>query len=145
MGRLAGRFVRSRAGASAVEFSLVVVPLLLLVFGIIEYGGDVHARRLGADRDRERPLHGHDAIGLRDGRVYDPALSANFVKNQALTWSIPLTTANITLNQAGTCGGIVGFSTVSLTYTFQTAVPKFITALAGGAVLSATACFPNHT
>lgn len=32
------RLFRSQSGATAVEFALVCLPLLLLVFGIIEFG-----------------------------------------------------------------------------------------------------------
>lgn len=32
------KFSRNEAGVSAVEFALILVPLLLLIFGIIEFG-----------------------------------------------------------------------------------------------------------
>lgn len=36
--RLAGRFARAEGGATAVEFALVAIPFLMLVFAIIELG-----------------------------------------------------------------------------------------------------------
>jgi len=36
--RLAGRFARAERGATAVEFALVAIPFLMLVFAIIELG-----------------------------------------------------------------------------------------------------------
>ena len=36
--RLAGRFARAERGATAVEFALVALPFLMLVFAIIELG-----------------------------------------------------------------------------------------------------------
>lgn len=38
MTRLLKKFSRNEAGVSAVEFALILVPLLLLIFGIIEFG-----------------------------------------------------------------------------------------------------------
>ena len=38
MPRLAGRFARAERGATAVEFALVAMPFLMLVFAIIELG-----------------------------------------------------------------------------------------------------------
>jgi hypothetical protein len=37
-----------------------------------------------------------------------------------------------------------GFSQVTITYRFQTAVPRLLVALAGGDNLTLTACFPNQ-
>src|SRR4051812_32919524 len=36
--RIAGRFARADDGATAVEFAIVVMPFLVLVFGLIELG-----------------------------------------------------------------------------------------------------------
>ncbi len=38
LARLAGRFARAERGATAVEFALVAIPFLLLVFAVIELG-----------------------------------------------------------------------------------------------------------
>lgn len=38
------RLFRSQSGATAVEFALVCLPLLLLVFGIIEFGRAFYVR-----------------------------------------------------------------------------------------------------
>ncbi|WP_297512860.1 TadE/TadG family type IV pilus assembly protein [uncultured Caulobacter sp.] len=38
LARLAGRFARAERGATAVEFALVAIPFLMLVFAIIELG-----------------------------------------------------------------------------------------------------------
>src|SRR5262245_1464059 len=36
--KMAGRFARAEGGATAVEFALVAIPFLMLVFAIIELG-----------------------------------------------------------------------------------------------------------
>lgn len=44
---------RGERGASAVEFALVTVPLLLIVFGIIQYGMYFYAAQTGTSVTRE--------------------------------------------------------------------------------------------
>jgi hypothetical protein len=48
----------------------------------------------------------------------------------------------VTITQATTCGGVAGFVTVNITYSFNTVVPDLIAGLVG-TTLSATACFPK--
>jgi Flp pilus assembly protein TadG len=49
MGRIARRRVRrDESGASAVEFALVLIPLLWLVFGLVQYGWYFYAMQSGS-------------------------------------------------------------------------------------------------
>lgn len=44
---------KGQDGASAVEFALVLMPLLVLVFGILQYGWYLYSSQLGASTARE--------------------------------------------------------------------------------------------
>ena len=132
-------------GTGAVEFGMVALPLLLLIFGTMEYGRLMWTR----EALQQTAIAGTRCMGMTQtacgtAGVYSASMAASYVQTQAAAWSVSLKPANITLNNAATCGGVSGFSQVSLVYTFSAIVPKLITALAGGAQLTATACFPNH-
>jgi len=60
---------RTERGASAVEFGLVLVPLLVIVFGIIQYGFYFWTMQGGADIARD---------AARRAAVNDPAVCADF-------------------------------------------------------------------
>jgi Flp pilus assembly protein TadG len=47
------RWGRDQRGAAAVEFALVLVPLLVIVFGLIQYGLYFYASQSGSAADRE--------------------------------------------------------------------------------------------
>ncbi|WP_246725303.1 TadE/TadG family type IV pilus assembly protein [Beijerinckia sp. L45] len=128
-----------------MEFALISIPLLLLVFGTIEMGRLMWTR----EALQQSAIAGARCMGMTQtacgsAGVYSAALTTNYVAAQAASWSIPLTASNITLNAAASCGGLTGFSQVTLTYTFRSVVPVLIKALGSGAALSASACFPNH-
>lgn len=147
MRRRAGRsFLRHVGGATAVEFAIISLPLLLVVFGIIEYGRVMWTR----EALQEIAIAGARCMGMTQtacgtGGVYSATMSESYVESQGTTWSIPLTSANVTLNPTATCGGVSGFSQVTVSYTMNTFVPYLVRALAGGTLLTATACFPNHS
>ena len=142
--RLLFQFARCRSAATAVEFGFVALPLILCIFGIIEFGRLMWTR----EALQQTAIVGARCMGLVQNNcgtsgVYNASLATNFVEAQAAAWSIKLTPSNITLNTTATCAGLGGFSQVSIVYTFNTLVPALIKALAGGTQLSATACFPN--
>ena len=143
--RLLRRLRDCAKGATAVEFALISVPLLLLVFGTIEMGRLMWTR----EALQQSAIAGARCMGLTQtacgtAGVYSATMTTTYVQAQAASWSIPLSASNITLNAGATCGGLTGFSQVSLTYTFRSVVPVLIKALGSGAALSATSCFPNH-
>lgn len=139
---------RDTGGASAVEFAAVLGPLLLLTLSALEFG------RLEWTREalQETATAGARCMGMSttscaSSGAYSSTNTMTYVEGVASNWGVTLTNSNITLNNNTTCAAITapnGFSTVAITYTFQSIVPNEVKALTGGTALSATACFPNN-
>jgi Flp pilus assembly protein TadG len=141
-------FFGDRRGAAAVEFALVIVPLILFLFGTIEFA------RLMWTRQSMKSLAVTAArcVGILEphcisGTAYDETATKTFIIDRAASFGVRLATGDITVTTSApaTDCGIIGFSRVSINYTFNTVAPKLITSLAGGSVLTASACFPNQT
>jgi Flp pilus assembly protein TadG len=139
---------RHRGGASAVEFAAVLGPLLLLTFSVFEFG------RLEWTREalQETATAGARCMGMTStscatAGAYSASNTLTYVEGVASDWGITLTDAQITLNNNTTCASVAapnGFSSATITYTFQSIVPNEVQALTGGTSLSSTACFPNN-
>ncbi|MGH2928890.1 MAG: pilus assembly protein, partial [Solirubrobacteraceae bacterium] len=79
--------------------------------------------------------------------AYNSTNTTNYVIALAKNWGVPLAAADIALANTGACAGVTapnGFSSVTITYNFQSVVPKLVTALGAGETLTSTACFPNY-
>ena len=141
-------FRRATGGAAALEFAAVLGPLLLLVFGVFEFGRLLWVR----EALQETAMAGARCMGLSASScaasgAYSSSNTTTFVENTAAKWDITLTASNIALDNNATCAGVSatnGFSSVTITYTFQSVVPTFISSLNGGKALTSTACFPNY-
>jgi Flp pilus assembly protein TadG len=137
-------FSRCELGATAVEFSLILLPLLLLTLGIIEFGRLMWYR----EALQQTAIASARCVGMLQTNctaagVYNASNSTSFVQTTAASWGITLPTSGVTVNTSATCGGVTGFSQVSLTYTFQTVMPGLLPMLAGGSMITAAACFPT--
>jgi Flp pilus assembly protein TadG len=140
------RAARDRRGASAVEFSLVAIPLLILMFGVIEMGRAMWTR----EALQETAIAGARCMGVSNsncaaGGVYSASATTSYVEHVAQGWGLAIPDAGVTLNPNATCAGANGFSQVTVVYTFQVVAPGLLGPLATGTVLSATACFPNNS
>ena len=142
------RFGRASGGAAAVEFAAVLGPLLLLIFGVFEFGRLLWVREaLQETATAGARCMGMSASACAASGAYSSANTTTYLENAANGWGVTLTPGNITLNNNATCAGIAasnGFSSVTITYTFQSVVPTFVTSLSGGKTLTSTACFPNY-
>jgi Flp pilus assembly protein TadG len=142
------RFGPARGGAAAVEFAAVLGPLLLLIFGVFEFGRLLWTR----EALQETATAGARCMGLTattcaSGGSFNAASTQTYIEGLATNWGVKLTPSDIALSSNATCAGVTapnGFSTVTLTYTFESVVPNFVTALSGGTTLTTTACFPNY-
>ena len=140
------RFWQHRSGASAVDFALVVFPFFTVVFGTIEFGRALWTREtLQAVAITGARCMGLVQTGCGTGGTYSASQTTAFVQSTATSWGITLPTSGITVSNSATCAGVSGFSQVSLSYTFTTAVPKLIAPLVGGLPLTASSCFPNQS
>lgn len=144
--RISAGFWCGCGGASAVEFALLFGPLILLLFGCIEFARGLWARNAVQEiASASARCVGIMADACSASGSYSPSKTAAFAQAHAAGWSLVLPSAGITVSPSTTCGGVSGFAQVSITYTFQTAVPIVLPVLAGGKVLTATACFPRKT
>lgn len=136
--------LRSRGGASAVEFALVLTPLMLLSFGVLEFGRLFWAY----EALQQTAITGARCMGIRSGSCaagasYNSGNTTSYIQQVASGWGLTVPSGNITLNATATCGGVSGLSQVQLTYNFTTIVPQILP-IPAGETLSATACFPNN-
>ncbi len=140
-------FAECASAATAVEFGMIFFPMVLVMFGIMEFGRALWTR----EALQQTAIAGARCMGVVQSGcggagVYNATLATSFIQAQAASWAIPLTSSNMTLSNAASCAGLAGtgFSKVSLTYRFKTVVPALIPSLAAGIPFVATACFPNN-
>ncbi|MGH7054362.1 MAG: TadE/TadG family type IV pilus assembly protein [Stellaceae bacterium] len=139
-----GTLRRAEGGNVAIEFALVFPMFLALVFGTIEYGRLLWTR----EALQETATVGARCMAMSysacaSGGSYSAADTTIYIQGVASLWGLTIPSGNITLNTNATCGGTTGFSAVSITTTFTSAVPKIVLLPAGGTALNATACYPN--
>lgn len=135
-------------GAATVEFAMLLTPLLLLIFGIFEFGRLLWVR----EALQETATAGARCVALNSSScassgAFSSSNTDTYIETLATNWGVTLTSSNITLNSSTTCAGVTapnGFSTVTISYTFQSVVPNMVNALQGGKSLSTTACYPNY-
>lgn len=139
------RLLYDRAAAETLEFALMVAPLLMLIFGTIEFG-----RLLWTRQALEMAaIEGARCMGVpqpscASGGTYSAASARTFIEGVASNWGVTLTDGDVVLSQPAASGACSGLSQVTVNYTFNTAVPGLLTMLAGGSALTGTACFPQQ-
>ncbi len=143
------RITAAEGGATAVEFALVAPMFLMLVFGAIEFG-----RVLWTEQAlQEAAIAGARCMAIAQGTKPNGSCTASgsysytttYVQNVASGWGLTLPNAGISLNNSASCGGTGGFSKVTLTKTFTSAVPLLVHLSAGGITLTASGCYPNNS
>lgn len=139
------RFWRDASGATAVEFALVAIPLLALLFGGIETGRAFWTRQaMQSVATAGARCMGVGNPACADAGVYSATKTSAYLVALAHGSVVPIRAADLTLNHAATCNGVTGFSQVTIVYAFQTAVPALIKPFGDGIDLRATSCFPNQ-
>jgi Flp pilus assembly protein TadG len=139
------RLARHAGGGAAVEFSLVMMALFLVLFGITEMAWYMWT----ANALQQTAIQAARCMGVLNsscasGGAYSSTNTNSFVRSVASTYGITVPTAGITLSTVATCGGASGFSQVTINYTFTTVVPNLVTGLSS-VPLTESSCFPNQS
>ena len=139
------RWLGDQGGGAAVEFSLVIMTMFTLLFGVTEFGWYMWtANALQQTAIQAARCMGVLAASCASGAAYSSTNTTSFVQSVATTYGITVPTAGVVLSNAASCGGASGFSSVTINYTFRTVVPNLITGLSSVA-MSESACFPNQS
>lgn len=134
------RFQRDTSGATAVEFALVIGPLLLLVVGTIEAG-----RLMWTSHALDEvAIAGARCIGIRapectSANAATADLAVPFLQQAAQSRGIVLRADGISFDASLGCGAQTGFLRVALTYDFASVLPGL-----AGTRLETEACFPSQ-
>ncbi len=128
-------------GASAVEFAVILPVLVVILFGIIEFGLILYDKAVITNGSREGARRGivyHEPGTITPGAV--TADIVNTVNNYTASYLISLGTGSSapSISVLGNCfnPGTSLNVTVSYPYTFLV-LPNFVTDLTGGVTLNA--------
>ncbi len=123
---------------------MLVIPFLMFSFGILEFGRLIWtSEALRATAAIGARCMGVLAASCASGGTYSSSNTTSYIVSVASGWNITLPSADLTLSASGSCGGVSGFSSVTITYTFSSLVPELLTALAS-IPITVQACFPNQ-
>lgn len=114
--------LKNEKGQNLVEFALVVPMLLLLVFGIAEFGRAWMTRNILTGAARE---------AVRVAVVPSGSIGAATTRANQILSSAGITTAAVNVNDSGASFGIV---TATVTYNFPVLVVGFIPGLNGATI-----------
>jgi Flp pilus assembly protein TadG len=140
------RLVSDQRAATAVEFAISALAMVMIVVGVVEFGRLVWTFEVL----QEAAAEGARCMGLRasacaSSGAYNAANTTNQIVSLASSRGVTITASMITLSSSMTCGGAAGFSQVSINYGFTTVAPALLTPLVRGFAVAASACFPNSS
>ncbi|MDO5286009.1 MAG: TadE/TadG family type IV pilus assembly protein [Actinomycetia bacterium] len=108
---------RRERGASAVEFALIVLPLLTMIFGALEFGLALQARTMAGNAAREGVRIA--SLGGTDADVEQAAQNALSVVQGAKTLTTTCRTAAGTTCTLGDPANSGGVATVTVTIEYH--------------------------
>lgn len=126
------RGTRDERGVSSVEFALVLPLLLILMFGIIEFGLAWYSKQVVTNASREGARAG---IVWQDPKMSDSEITA--VVQNYLTQSGFTQPVTVTVTGAGGASGDPLTVRVSHNYQFNV-LPGFVTAVTGQVTIEST-------
>jgi Flp pilus assembly protein TadG len=129
--------LRCQKGVAAIEFAIVLPLLMMIVFGIIEFGLLMYDKQVITNASREGARIGISDVVVSDADI--EAVVANYVANNLITFGTP-TPPVTTIEPADRTGMVFGEDvTVTVTYDYDfLMLPNFVADFAGVQTLATT-------
>jgi len=126
---------RGEAGASAVEFAIILPILVLLIFGIIEFSVALYDKAMITNASREGARAGivYRVPSVTDGEITN--IVNSYLGSSLITFGTAVA-ASTTVTRTGYNPGDDLKVTVNYNYTFLI-IPSFVTSLSGGINMAA--------
>ena len=100
------RWLEDRCGGTAVEFSLVIMTMFMLLFGVTEFGWYLWtANALQQTAIQGARCMGVLATGCASGAAYSSSRTLSYVQSVASTYGVTVPSAGVALSTAASCGG----------------------------------------
>ncbi len=134
--RTAHRLARTRKmqGAAGVEFALVFPILLLVIFGIVEFGAAWYDKSVITNASREAARAGVVFSSPVPTSTKIQGVATNYCQNKLVTFGAA---ANCTVSPVTTCSATGNPLTVSVSYTFTGLVLGKLAPFTGSLALNA--------
>ncbi len=129
--------LRCQKGVAAIEFAIVLPLLMMIIFGIIEFGLLLYDKQVITNASREGARIGISDVVVSDADI--EAVVANYVANNLITFGTP-TPPVTTIEPANRTGMVFGEDvTVTVTYNYDfLMLPNFVADFAGVQTLATT-------
>jgi hypothetical protein len=145
MKRVWTRFRADQDGAVLVEFTLILIPFLLVSIGLVELGRFAWNRESLSDialRAARCMAVELPACGGMGG--FNASATEEMIRSEARQRWIDPAALSVSLDRDASCGGVAGFSRVEITYDYraQFSLPEIVNAL--DRQIEVSSCFPNQ-
>ncbi len=129
--------LRCQKGVAAIEFAIVLPLLMMIIFGIIEFGLLLYDKQVITNASREGARIGISDVVVSDADI--EAVVANYVANNLITFGTPIPPVT-TIEPANRTGLVFGEDvTVTVTYNYDfLMLPNFVADFAGVQTLATT-------
>ena len=136
------RLVHNQRGASAVEFALLAPTFLMFLFLLFDGGRMMFAKQSLNElaTATARCMATKQTACANTSSTQSWAVSRGLARN-----NLQLTSGNVTINTAATCGGVSNMIQATITMPWKKGAMMLLPQSVAPNALTATACFPTIT
>ncbi len=136
--------LRCQKGVAAVEFAIILPVLMIIVFGIIEFGLLLYDKQVITNASREGARIGISDVAVSDADI--EAVVGNYIASNLITFGTTPTPPVTTIEPADRTDMDFGQDvTVTVTYNYDfLMLPNFVADFAGVQTLATTTVMNMH-
>lgn len=136
------RLLDNQRGAGAVEFALLAPTFLMFLFLLFDGGRMIFAKQ----SLNELATATARCMATKQSQCADTSSTRNWAVSRGLARNnLQLTSSNVTINVAATCGGVSNMIQATISMPWKKGAMTLLPQSVAPSSLTATACFPTIT